>query len=167
MAKQKQVLKLVVALILCFGASGAGAFFTTQDSITNWYGQLRKPFFTPPDWIFGPVWTILYLLMAISFFIVWSKGINYPKVKQAVVWFLIQLALNAVWTPLFFGFHLILISFIEIILLWLAILVTFYAFKRISLYAAVLWIPYIAWVGFAVILNGSIWYLNRQLVLLN
>jgi len=160
--RPKQILKLVVALVLCFGVSGASAVFTTQDSITNWYGQLRKPFFTPPDWIFGPVWTILYLLMAISFFIVWNKGVNYPKVKQAIVWFLIQLALNAIWTPLFFGFHLILLAFIEILLLWLAILFTFYAFKRISIYAAVLWIPYLAWVGFAVILNGSIWYLNRQ-----
>jgi len=160
--KPKQILKLVAALVVCFGASGLSAVFTTQDSITNWYGQLRKPFFTPPDWIFGPVWTILYLLMAISFFLIWSKGINYPKVKQAIGWFLIQLALNAVWTPLFFGFHLILPAFIEILLLWLAILVTFYAFKRISVYAAVLWIPYIAWVSFAVILNGSIWYLNRE-----
>ena len=136
----------------------------TQDTISIWSGQLRKPFFTPPDWIFGPVWTILYLLMAISFFLVWSKGINYPKVKYAIGYFLIQLGLNAVWTPLFFGFHLILPAFIEIILLWLAILVTFYAFKRISFYAAVLLIPYVAWVGFAVILNGSIWYLNLQSV---
>ena len=167
MVKRKQILKLVVALVVCFGVSGVSALFTTQDSITNWYGQLRKPSFTPPDWIFGPVWTILYLLMAISFFIVWNKGINYPKVKQAIVLFLIQLALNAVWTPLFFGFHLILLSFIEILLLWLAILATFYAFKHISIYAAVLWIPYIAWVAFAVTLNGSIWYLNRQPVLRN
>jgi len=165
--KPKQILKLVVALVVCFGVSGVSAVFTTQDSITSWYGQLRKPFFTPPNWIFGPVWTILYLLMAISFFIVWNKGVNYPKVKQAIVWFLIQLVLNAVWTPLFFGFHLIFLSFIEILLLWLAILVTFYAFKRISIYAAVLLIPYVAWVGFAVILNGSIWYLNRQPVLRN
>ena len=162
MVKPKQILKLVVALVACFGVSVVSAVFTTQDSITNWYGSLRKPFFTPPDWIFGPVWTTLYLLMAISFFLVWSKGINYPKVKQAIGWFIVQLVLNAVWTPLFWGFHLILPALIEIILLWLAILVTFYAFKRISLYAAVLWIPYVIWVGFAVILNGSIWYLNWQ-----
>ena len=160
MVKPKQILKFFAALAVCFGASGFGAIFMTRDSITNWYAQLQKPSFTPPDWVFGPAWTILYLLMAISFFLVWNKGINYPKVRQAIAWFLIQLALNAVWTPLFFGFHLILPAFIEILLLWLAILVTFYSFKRISLYAAVLWIPYVAWVGFAVILNGSIWYLN-------
>jgi tryptophan-rich sensory protein len=161
MKKTKQILKFVVSLAICFGVSGASALFTTQNSITSWYGQLTKPFFTPPDWIFGPVWTILYLLMAISFFIVWNKGVNYPKVKQAIGCFLIQLALNAAWTPLFFGFHLILTAFIEIVILWLAILITFYAFKRVSTYAAILLIPYLAWVGFAVILNGSIWYLNR------
>jgi len=167
MVKPKQILKLVVTLVVCFGLSGAGAVFTTQDSITNWYAQLRKPFFTPPDWIFGSVWTILYLLMAISFSIVWNKGVNHPKLKPAIGWFLVQLVLNAIWTPLFFGFHLILPAFIEILLLWLTILITFYAFKRISFYAAVLWIPYLVWVSFAVILNGSIWYLNRPPVLRN
>ena len=161
MLKPKQIMKLVVALVVCFGVSGSGAVFTTQESITNWYGRLIKPFFTPPNWIFGPVWTVLYLLMAISFFIIWSKGINYPKVKQAIVLFVVQLVLNAAWTPLFFGFHLILPAFIEIFLLWFAILVTLYVFKRISFYAAVLLIPYVTWVGFAVILNGSIWYLNK------
>jgi tryptophan-rich sensory protein len=161
MLKPKQIMKLVVALVVCFGVSGVGAVFTTQDSISNWYGQLTKPFLTPPNWIFGPVWSALYLLMAISFFIVWSKGINYFKVKQAMVLFVIQLVLNAAWTPLFFGFRLILPAFIDIILLWLVILVTLYVFKHISLYAAVILIPYVAWVGFAVILNGSIWYLNK------
>lgn len=119
MTKPKQILKFVVALAVCFGVSGFGAIFTTQESITNWYAQLQKPVFTPPDWVFGPVWTILYLLMAISVFLVWNKGLNYPKVKKAIGLFLIQLALNGIWTPLFFGFHLITAAFIEIILLWL------------------------------------------------
>ena len=105
MVKPKQILKLAAALALCFSASGISAVFTTTDSIANWYGQLRKPLFTPPDWIFGPVWIVLYLLIAISFFLVWRKGINFPKVRQAVVWFLIQLALNMAWTPLFSDYH--------------------------------------------------------------
>jgi tryptophan-rich sensory protein len=159
--KAIQVFKFIVALAACFGASGLGAIFMTQDSITNWYAQLQKPSFTPPDWVFGPAWTILYLLMAISVFLVWDKGLDYPKVKQSIVLFLIQLALNAIWTPLFFGFHLILPAFIEIIILWLAVLVTMLAFKQISLPASILLIPYLIWVGYATILNGSIWYLNR------
>jgi peptide methionine sulfoxide reductase msrA/msrB len=162
MTKPKQILKFVVALAVCFGVSGFGAIFTTQNSITNWYAQLQKPIFTPPDWVFGPVWTLLYLLMTISVFLVWNKGLDYPKVKQALGLFLIQLALNGIWTPLFFGFHLIMAAFIEIILLWLAIFATLLAFKRISSRAGILLAPYLIWVGYAAILNGSICYLNRQ-----
>ena len=161
MVKGIQVIKLVISLAICFGVSGLGAVSVTGDSISNWYSQLQKPNITPPDWVFGPVWTILYLLMGISVFLVWNKGLDYPKVKQSLVFFLIQLALNAIWTPLFFGFHLILPAFIDIIILWFAILVTMLAFKRISLHASILLIPYLIWVGYASILNGSIWYLNR------
>ena len=160
--KPNQLFKFIVALAVCFGASGFGVIFTTQDSITNWYAQLQKPNFTPPDWVFGPAWTILYLLMAISVFLVWNKGLDYPKVKQALGLFLIQLALNGIWTPLFFGFHLIMLAFIEIILLWLAILTTLLAFKRISYLAGMLLLPYLVWVGYATILNGSICYMNQQ-----
>jgi translocator protein len=159
--KAIKVFKFIVALVVCFGASGLGVLFMARDSINTWYAQLQKPCFTPPDWIFGPAWTILYLLMAISVFLIWNKGLDYPKVKQSIGLFLIQLALNAAWTPLFFGFHLILPAFIEIIVLWLAILATMLAFKRISLHASILLIPYLIWVSFATILNGSMWYLNR------
>jgi tryptophan-rich sensory protein len=159
--KSKQILKFLVALVVCFGASGLGVLFMAQDSVNTWYAQLQKPSFTPPDWVFGPAWTILYLLMAISVFLVWNKGLDYPKVKQSLGLFLIQLALNAFWTPLFFGFHLILPAFINIIVLWFAILFTMLAFKRISLRAGILLIPYLIWVGYATILNGSMWYLNR------
>ncbi len=160
MTKLKQILKFIAALAVCFGVSGFGAVFTTNGS-TSWYAQLEKPFFTPPDWVFGPVWTILYLLMAISAFLIWNKGLNYPKVKPALGLFLIQLALNAIWTPLFFGSHLILAAFIEIILLWLAIFATILVFKRISLLAAALLVPYLIWVSYAAILNGSIYFLNK------
>ena len=161
MVKPKQILKFLVALVVCFGASGLGALFMAGDSVNTWYAQLQKPGFTPPDWVFGPAWTILYLLMAISVFLIWNKGLDYPKVKQSLGLFLIQLALNAIWTPLFFGFHLILPALIDIIILWFAILATILAFKRISLHASILLIPYLIWVGYATILNGSMWYLNR------
>ena len=160
MTEPKQFIKLIVALLVCFGVSGFGAIFTTRDSITNWYGQLQKPNITPPNWVFGPVWTILYLLMAIAAFLVWNKGLAYPKAKKALTLFLIQLALNAIWTPLFFGFHLILPAFIEIIILWVTILATVLAFKQISFYASILLLPYLIWISYAAVLNGSIWYLN-------
>jgi tryptophan-rich sensory protein len=160
--KATQVFKFIASLSVCFGASGIGAIFMADDSISNWYAGLEKPNITPPDWVFGPVWTILYLLMGISVFIVWNKGLDYPKVKQALVLFLIQLSLNAAWTPLFFGFHLILAAFIEIVLLWFSILTTLLAFKGISARASMLLLPYLIWVGYAVILNGTIFYLNQQ-----
>ena len=160
--KTTQVFKFIAALAVCFGASGIGAIFMADDSISNWYGGLEKPNITPPDWVFGPVWTILYLLMGIPVFMVWNKGLDYPKVKRALGLFLIQLCLNAAWTPLFFGLHLILPALIEIMLLWLAILATFLAFKRLSVRAGMLLLPYLIWVGYAVILNVSICYLNQQ-----
>jgi len=159
--KAIQVFKFIAALAVCFGAGGIGAIFMADDSISNWYAELQKPNITPPDWVFGPVWTILYLLMGISVFIVWNTGLDKPKVKRALVLFLIQLSLNAAWTPLFFGLHLILAALIEIVLLWLAILATFLVFKRTSVRAGMLLMPYLIWVGYAVILNGSIWYLNQ------
>jgi len=157
-----QAIKLIISLVACFGASGLGAWFMTDDSVSNWYARLQKPSITPPDWVFGPVWTILYLLMAISVFLVWNKGLDYPKVKFAIGLFLIQLALNAVWTGIFFGFHLILPALIDIILLFIAILVTLLVFRSISFSASMLLVPYLLWVGYATILNGSIYYMNRE-----
>jgi peptide methionine sulfoxide reductase msrA/msrB len=162
--KAIQVFKFIVALIVCFGASGLGALFMGRDSVNTWYAQLQKPSITPPGWVFGPAWTILYLLMAVSVFLVWNKGLDYPKVKLAIGVFLIQLALNAIWTPIFFGFHSILLALIDIVFLFIAILVTLLVFKSISIPASILLVPYLLWVGYAAILNGSIWYLNQQKV---
>jgi len=161
MAKPKQFVKLIIALVACWGISALGALFTTRDSITNWYDQLNKPFFTPPNYIFGPVWIALYLLMAISVFLVWNKGLDKPDIRKALIYFVIQLALNAAWTPLFFGLHLICMAFLEIILLLLTILITLTVFNRISRYATLLLVPYFMWVCFAAILNGVICYMNR------
>jgi peptide methionine sulfoxide reductase msrA/msrB len=160
--KAIQVFKFIVALAVCFGASGLGALFMTRDSVNTWYAQLQKPNITPPDWVFGPAWTILYLLMAVSVFLVWNKGLDYPKVKLAIGLFLIQLILNVIWTPLFFGFHAILLALFDIGFLFIAILATLLVFKSISIPASILLVPYLLWVGYAAILNGSIYYLNQQ-----
>jgi len=160
--KAIQIFKFIVALAVCFGASGLGALFMGRDSVDTWYSQLQKPNITPPDWVFGPVWTTLYLLMAVSVFLVWNKGFDYPKVKLAIGLFLIQLILNAIWTPLFFGFHSILLALFDIVLLFIAILATLLVFKSICIPASILLVPYLLWVGYATILNGSIYYLNQQ-----
>ena len=157
--KTIQIFKFTVALAVCFGASGFSALFMARDPVDTWYAQLQKPGITPPDWVFGSVWTILYFLMSISVFLVWNKGLAYPKVKPAIGLFLIQLALNAIWTPIFFGFHLILPALIDLILLFIAILATLLVFKSISVAASILLVPYLIWVGYAAILNGLIWHL--------
>ena len=118
----------------------------TLPSIPTWYAQLNKPSFSPPNWVFGPVWTILYFLMGISLYLVWDKN---RKIKI----FFIQLALNFLWSLIFFGFHLPLIAFITIIALWIAIFMTIKSFHKISRLSALLLVPYILWVSFAALLN--------------
>jgi len=158
---KKQMIRFVISLAACFAASGLGGIFVTRESITVWYAGMNRPAFTPPDWVFGPVWTVLYLLMAVSFFIIWDKAGSSPNGRKAIRLFLIQLALNAAWTPLFFGAHLLAVSFIEIILLWSAILATIIVFRTISSRASILLVPYLIWVGYASVLNGFLWHLNR------
>jgi benzodiazapine receptor len=154
------VIKLIICLALTFSAAFVGSIFT-RDAVTDWYATLSKPSFTPPDWLFGPVWTILYLLMAISAFIVWQKGLANTAVKIALILYLIQLILNALWSVIFFGLKLPLPAFIETLLLWSAIVFTILAFARVSMLSALLLIPYILWVSFAAVLNFFIWFLNR------
>lgn len=130
-------------------------------AIPTWYQALNKPFFNPPNFVFGPVWTILYLLMAIAFYIVWnSKTKKKAEKERAIHLFLIQLALNFSWSIVFFNLHQLLFSFGVITALWLSILFTIHAFYRISKPAAYLLIPYILWVSFASILNLFIVLLN-------
>ena len=152
--------KLVVCLALTFFAALLGSLFT-RNAIFDWYAGLNKPFFTPPDWLFGPVWTVLYLLMALSAFLVWQKGLDSPAVKIALALYLLQLILNALWTPLFFGLKMPLVAFIEILLLWTAIVLTIIASARVSILAGLLLLPYIVWTSFAALLNCSLWLLNR------
>ncbi|MFY8008748.1 MAG: TspO/MBR family protein, partial [Flavobacterium sp.] len=118
--------------------------------------------FNPPNWIFAPVWTVLYILMGVAGGMIWNRiETDEAAVKKAFKFFIIQLGLNALWSYLFFGLHNPLLAFIEVILLWLMILETYNQFKKIDKTAALLLLPYLGWVSFATVLTGSIWWLNR------
>ncbi len=142
-------------LILCFAAAAGGAFFSPGE----WYAELNKPSWNPPGWIFGPVWTALYIMMAVAAWLVWKRG-GFATQRWPLGWFLAQLLLNALWTPLFFGLQQPGVAFAEILLLWLAILATLLAFRPVSRAAFWLLVPYLAWVSFATVLNGTLWRLN-------
>lgn len=147
---------VIICLLVGFLSS-----IPTRSSISNWYTTINKPFFNPPNWIFGPVWTMLYILIGIAFGIIWSKhSKNNPETKSALWFFIFQLLLNALWSLIFFGLKNPLLAFIEIILLWLVIYETIKTFNKVDLLAGKLLYPYLAWVSFATLLNGSIWYLN-------
>jgi tryptophan-rich sensory protein len=157
---KRDILKLVVSIVICEGAGGIGAIFTTP-AISTWYAGLQKPFFTPPNSVFAPVWLTLYLLMAIAAFLIWRKGLNTQSAKPALILFLVQLALNVLWSVVFFGLKSPLGGVILILLLWIAILLTIIRFFKISPPAGGLLIPYIVWVSIAANLNVWVWILNR------
>jgi len=159
--KPVNIIKLVISCAVPFLIGLIGESFTTADTLGNWYANLHKPAFNPPDWIFGPVWTTLYIMMGISAFLIWRKGLDSKPVRIVLVCFIVQLFLNAIWAPLFFGLHSPLLGLIDIFLLLNAIIVTVFAFFQISRSAALLLIPYLAWVSFAAVLNASIYFLNR------
>jgi translocator protein len=141
-------------------ASAVGSFATVR-SIPTWYKGLAKPSFNPPAWLFGPAWTLLYLLMAVAAWLVWKQGIGAAGVKLALAVFLVQLVLNALWSVFFFGLRSPLAGLVDIIVLWLAIVATIIIFFRVSVPAGVLLLPYIGWVTFAALLNAAILRLNR------
>lgn len=153
---RKNWLKLVIALALPQLAGFLGSIFTSA-KIPTWYASLAKPFFSPPNWLFGPVWITLYLLMGISLYLVWVKK---AEKKKALWLFGVQLALNAVWSPVFFGMQNIMLAFVVIVFLWLAIILTIIYFYKVSKKAAYLMLPYIIWVSFAAVLNLALWLLN-------
>jgi benzodiazapine receptor len=158
-SKIGEILILFSSIIICQLAGFIGSLFTTS-SIPRWYANINKPSFNPPNWVFAPVWTTLYLLMGISLFLVWRTGLNEKEVKIAVAVFIFQLALNALWSFLFFGLESPFAAFIEIIFLWASIFISIILFLQISRIAGYLLIPYLLWVSFASILNFSIWRLN-------
>ncbi len=157
--RRKNWLALFGFVILSEGAGIIGSVFTFS-SIPSWYVFLARPSFAPPNVVFGPVWTTLYLLMGIAAFLVWRKGIGRSEVKQALAVFMLQLALNAFWSILFFGLHSLLGAVIEIVFLWVSIVWTIALFWRLSKTAAWLLVPYLLWVSFAACLALSIWTLN-------
>jgi len=151
-------LKLIVSLVACQSAGLLGGIFTAK-SIKTWYVTLNKPSFNPPGWIFGPVWTALYLMMGVSLYIIWKKAVE-TDVRLAIAVFIVQLALNALWSYLFFGIHNPRIAFFEVLFLWLFILICIIIFFPVSHTASYLLIPYLLWVSFASFLNYTIWKLN-------
>jgi translocator protein len=155
------VLRGVAAVTACLSAGVVGTLIVPRGGFTSWYAILRKPAFTPPSWVFGPVWTGLYSLMGIAAFLVWQKGLGFRAVRVALSWFLVQLVLNALWAPVFFGRHRIRSALAIVTLLWAAIAVTMSLFWRISRPAGLLLVPYFGWVSFATVLNASIWRRNR------
>jgi tryptophan-rich sensory protein len=158
--KTGDIWKLVVSIIACLAAGAIGSIFTWE-AIPTWYATLEKPAFNPPNWLFAPVWTLLYLLMGIAAFLVWRRGLENRQVRIALIVFLVQLVLNALWSVVFFGLESPLYGVVVIAVLWVAILFTVLKFYRISLAASVLMWPYLLWVTFAAVLNVSIWLLNR------
>lgn len=153
--KIKNWKKLVVAIVVVQVAGGIGAIATTS-KIEGWYGQINKPWFNPPNWIFGPVWTVLFLLMGVALYLVWEK-----KAKRAMVIFWGQLLLNILWSFIFFGWEKPGLATVEIVILWAAIVATIVSFRKISKTAAGLLVPYLLWVSFAAVLNLSVYQLNK------
>ena len=130
---------------------------STSGAVRDWYPTIAKPAWNPPSWIFGPVWTALYAMMAVAAWLVWRQA----GWGGALGWFAVQLALNAAWSPLFFGLHRIDLALLDIVALWVAIAGTMVAFWKITPVAGWLFVPYLAWVSFAAALNFSLWQLNR------
>jgi tryptophan-rich sensory protein len=148
-------LALIGWLLACFAAAAFGGLFMPGE----WYASLKKPSWNPPGWVFGPVWAALYTMMAVAAWLVWRRG-GFAAQRRSLGVFLVQLALNAAWTPLFFGLHQPGLAFAEIVLLWLAIVATITVFRPVSSAAAWLLAPYLAWVSFAATLNFTLWRLN-------
>ena len=152
-----KALLCVLAIELLGGLGG----FITSTSVKDWYPTLEKPPGTPPNWVFGPVWTTLYALMGIALARVWHQGETGLPKKRALTWFAIQMALNVIWTPVFFGLHQLGAALVVIVLLWIAILMTNRKFCPIDRLASWLLVPYLVWVSYATYLNAGNWWLNR------
>lgn len=147
--------KLIICLAVCLGAG----FYGSQYTPGQWYASLDKPSWNPPNSIFGPVWTVLYILMAVAVWLVWIQT-DHPDRMRAITFFIVQLILNGLWSYLFFGLHRPGVAFLEIIILWGAILVSMVLFWRIRLLSGMLLVPYLLWVSFASVLNFTLWRLN-------
>ncbi len=157
--KISNTFKLIIAVLACETIGIIGSLFTIP-SIADWYAHLVKPALAPPNWIFGPVWTLLFMLMGVAMYLIWRKGLEWREIRIALGVFACQLLLNSLWSIIFFGLRSPVWAFVEIIFLWLAILTTIIVFAKISKPAAWLLAPYILWVVFAAYLNYAIYALN-------
>lgn len=156
-----KITKIIVTVAICL-AVGYFSGIETRSAILDWYPTLVKPSFNPPNWVFAPVWTLLYIMMGVAAGLVWDRfSFDKGAVKKALVFFVIQLVLNAIWSYLFFGLHNPMLAGLEIILLWLMIYETYFQFTKINKVAGYLLVPYLVWVAFAAVLNASVWWLNR------
>jgi tryptophan-rich sensory protein len=156
--KSNQILKLVASLLLPLGIGGIAGIFTT-DAIPGWYATLHQPSFNPPNWVFGPVWTTLYIIMGISLFLIWKLPASRER-NQAILIFMVQLLLNFCWSFFFFYFKMIGLALIDILALWIMILIMLVSFYKLKPIAAYINIPYLLWVTFATALNIAYFFLN-------
>ncbi len=155
-----EIPKLIVSILIPLVIGFIGSIATISE-IPTWYSTLSKPSWSPPNWLFGPVWTTLYILMGIALFLVWREGLDRTDVRFALLIFALQLVLNLLWSIVFFTYHALFGSFILIMLLWIAILANIFAFYIISRPAGLLLVPYILWVSIASYLNYSVYLLNH------
>lgn len=151
-------LKILISTILCLSL-GILSGFNTSDSITGWYPFIIKPSWNPPNWIFGPIWTVLYIGMGVAVALIWHS--RHDQKQKAILFFIIQFVFNLCWSFIFFNLHQIGWALIEIVAMFFLILITTIRFYNINKHAAYLMIPYLLWVSFATVLNASIWYLNK------
>jgi tryptophan-rich sensory protein len=156
-----KISRVAIVVVICL-VVGYVSGMVTRTSITTWYPTLVKPSFNPPNWIFAPVWTSLYVMMGVAAGFIWNQiTTQKAAVTKALQFFTIQLVLNALWSYLFFGLHNLMLATIEVVLLWLMIFETYSQFAKINKTASYLMLPYLAWVSFASVLTASIWWLNR------
>jgi len=156
--KISHIIKLIISILLPLSVGAIAGMFTSQ-AVPVWYASLNRPSFSPPNWVFGPVWTTLYILLGISFFLIWKEEATKAR-DLAIKVFLVQMLLNFAWSFIFFYFNLIGVALIEIILLWISIASMIYLFYKIKPVAAYMNIPYLLWVSFAAILNAGYYFLN-------
>ena len=156
----REVPMLIGSILIPLLVGYIGAIVTLSQ-ISTWYSTLAKPWWSPPNWLFGPIWTTLYVLMGIGLFLVWREGIHRRDVRFAILIFAVQLVLSLLWSVVFFSFHALFGSFIIVMFLWLAILANIIAFLIISKWAGLLLVPYIIWVSIASYLNYSVYLLNH------
>lgn len=156
----RPAIALAVAVLLPLAVGGLGSF-ATFSAVRDWYPTLLRPSFAPPNWLFGPVWTTLYVMMGMASWLAWRQGVAKPEVRSALGLYGVQLAFNLAWSWLFFGLRQPFLALIEIVVLLVLIAITAWRFAAVSRLAAGLMLPYLAWVTFATVLNAGFWWLNR------